>query len=149
MRTWDVFRSSAVLLCVSLYERIYLSFPGTTCLVALLSEKQLTVANIGDSRAVLCDKDSSAILLSRDHKPYQLKERKRIKKAGASAQPLQTCMQKSFIIGIVWTFELFFRCSSVITINLKTCVTSFHWKQGCLLFSWVLKSCLITFKRFY
>ncbi|XP_061683670.1 protein phosphatase, Mg2+/Mn2+ dependent, 1Lb isoform X1 [Syngnathoides biaculeatus] len=56
---------------------------GTTCLVALLSDKELTVANVGDSRGVLCDKDGNAIPLSHDHKPYQLKERKRIKKAGA------------------------------------------------------------------
>ncbi|XP_076837220.1 protein phosphatase, Mg2+/Mn2+ dependent, 1Lb [Brachyhypopomus gauderio] len=55
---------------------------GTTCLVALLSDKELTVANVGDSRGVLCDKDGNAVPLSHDHKPYQLKERKRIKKAG-------------------------------------------------------------------
>lgn len=58
------------------------SFPGTTCLVALLSDKELTVANVGDSRGVLCDKNGNAVPLSHDHKPYQLKERKRIKKAG-------------------------------------------------------------------
>lgn len=56
--------------------------PGTTCLIALLSDKDLTVANVGDSRGVLCDKDGNAIPLSHDHKPYQLKERKRIKRAG-------------------------------------------------------------------
>ncbi|XP_062409358.1 protein phosphatase, Mg2+/Mn2+ dependent, 1Lb [Sardina pilchardus] len=55
---------------------------GTTCLVALLSDKQLTVANVGDSRGVLCDKDGNTIALSHDHKPYQLRERKRIKQAG-------------------------------------------------------------------
>jgi protein phosphatase 1L len=59
-----------------------LPLSGTTCLVALLSDKELTVANVGDSRGVLCDKDGNAIALSHDHKPYQLKERKRIKKAG-------------------------------------------------------------------
>lgn len=59
-------------------------FPGTTCLIALLSDKELTVANVGDSRGVLCDKDGNAIPLSHDHKPYQLKERKRIKRAGES-----------------------------------------------------------------
>lgn len=58
------------------------SIPGTTCLVALLSDKELTVANVGDSRGVLCDKNGNAVPLSHDHKPYQLKERKRIKKAG-------------------------------------------------------------------
>uniref|UniRef100_A0A3P8WKU9 Protein phosphatase 1L n=1 Tax=Cynoglossus semilaevis TaxID=244447 RepID=A0A3P8WKU9_CYNSE len=55
---------------------------GTTCLVAVVTDKELTVANVGDSRGVLCDKDGNAIPLSHDHKPYQLKERKRIKKAG-------------------------------------------------------------------
>ncbi|XP_051984905.1 protein phosphatase 1L-like [Xyrauchen texanus] len=55
---------------------------GTTCLLALLSDRELTVANVGDSRGVLCDKDGNAVALSHDHKPYQLKERKRIKRAG-------------------------------------------------------------------
>ncbi|KTG41710.1 hypothetical protein cypCar_00024392 [Cyprinus carpio] len=55
---------------------------GTTCLIALLSDRELTVANVGDSRGVLCDKDGNAVALSHDHKPYQLKERKRIKRAG-------------------------------------------------------------------
>lgn len=53
-------------------------------MIALLSDKDLTVANVGDSRGVLCDKDGNAIPLSHDHKPYQLKERKRIKRAGES-----------------------------------------------------------------
>lgn len=63
---------------------VFLPLPlsGTTCLIALLSDKELTVANVGDSRGVLCDKDGNAIPLSHDHKPYQLKERKRIKRAG-------------------------------------------------------------------
>lgn len=65
-------------------DSAHLCFPfaGTTCLIALLSDKELTVANVGDSRGVLCDKDGNAIPLSHDHKPYQLKERKRIKRAG-------------------------------------------------------------------
>uniref|UniRef100_A0A8C9FTF4 PPM-type phosphatase domain-containing protein n=1 Tax=Pavo cristatus TaxID=9049 RepID=A0A8C9FTF4_PAVCR len=81
--------SDTVLSCSTIYP-IYLfllPFPlcsssGTTCLIALLSDKELTVANVGDSRGVLCDKDGNAIPLSHDHKPYQLKERKRIKRAG-------------------------------------------------------------------
>lgn len=56
-------------------------------MIALLSDKDLTVANVGDSRGVLCDKDGNAIPLSHDHKPYQLKERKRIKRAGESVAP--------------------------------------------------------------
>ncbi|XP_060005925.1 protein phosphatase 1L isoform X1 [Lagenorhynchus albirostris] len=71
-------------------EKLTVSYDeaGTTCLIALLSDKDLTVANVGDSRGVLCDKDGNAIPLSHDHKPYQLKERKRIKRAGATAAPL-------------------------------------------------------------
>lgn len=63
---------------------VLMSVAGTTCLVALLSDKQLTVANVGDSRGVLCDKDGNTVPLSHDHKPYQLRERKRIKQAGES-----------------------------------------------------------------
>ncbi|XP_035693674.1 protein phosphatase 1L-like [Branchiostoma floridae] len=55
---------------------------GTTALVALLEDNQLTVANVGDSRGVICDAEGRAIPLSFDHKPQILKERKRIKKAG-------------------------------------------------------------------
>lgn len=61
---------------------------GTTCLVALLSDREVTVANVGDSRGVLCDKDGNAVALSHDHKPYQLKERKRIKRAGEKKRAL-------------------------------------------------------------
>ncbi|KAM6065181.1 protein phosphatase 1L isoform 2-T2 [Theristicus caerulescens] len=71
-------------------EKLTVSYDeaGTTCLIALLSDKELTVANVGDSRGVLCDKDGNAIPLSHDHKPYQLKERKRIKRAGGAAADL-------------------------------------------------------------
>ena len=47
-------------------------FSGTTALVALLKNNHLTVANVGDSRGVLCDKDGKAIPLSFDHKPQQV-----------------------------------------------------------------------------
>lgn len=55
---------------------------GTTALVALHYANQLIVANVGDSRGVLCDGRGVAIPLSFDHKPQQLKEHKRIKEAG-------------------------------------------------------------------
>ena len=45
---------------------------GTTALVALLKNNQLTVANVGDSRGVMCDSDGKAIPLSFDHKPQQV-----------------------------------------------------------------------------
>ncbi|CAN0384848.1 unnamed protein product [Lampetra fluviatilis] len=55
---------------------------GTTCVLAVESAGRLYVANVGDSRAVLCDAQGSAVALSHDHKPHQLKERQRIKRAG-------------------------------------------------------------------
>ena len=38
--------------------------------------------NVGDSRAVLCNKDGKAIALSKDHKPNSVEERHRIKQLG-------------------------------------------------------------------
>ncbi|XP_034196054.1 protein phosphatase 1L [Osmia lignaria lignaria] len=55
---------------------------GTTALIALLEDNKLIVANVGDSRGVMCDGKGNAIPLSFDHKPQQERERKRINKAG-------------------------------------------------------------------
>lgn len=55
---------------------------GTTALIALLEGDHLVVANVGDSRGVMCDSKGNAIPLSFDHKPQQIKERKRIRDAG-------------------------------------------------------------------
>lgn len=55
---------------------------GTTALIALMEGSHLVVANVGDSRGVMCDNKGNAIPLSFDHKPQQLKESKRIKEAG-------------------------------------------------------------------
>nr|CAD7400009.1 unnamed protein product [Timema poppensis] len=55
---------------------------GTTALIALLEGTRLVVANVGDSRGVMCDGRGNAIPLSFDHKPQQMRERKRIKEAG-------------------------------------------------------------------
>ena len=54
---------------------------GATAIVAVLTAHTLTVANAGDSRAVLCRKEST-VPLSFDHKPMQETELNRIKKAG-------------------------------------------------------------------
>lgn len=59
-----------------------LDVAGTTALVALLHGSKLTVANVGDSRGIMCDSKGNAIPLSFDHKPQQVRERKRIKEAG-------------------------------------------------------------------
>lgn len=55
---------------------------GTTALIALLEGNKLIVANVGDSRGVMCDGKGNAIPLSFDHKPQQQRERRRIKEAG-------------------------------------------------------------------
>ncbi|KAK3919032.1 Protein phosphatase 1L [Frankliniella fusca] len=55
---------------------------GTTALIAVMEGSRLIVANVGDSRGVMCDSRGKAIPLSFDHKPQQMRERKRIKEAG-------------------------------------------------------------------
>lgn len=55
---------------------------GTTAVIAVLDGELLIIGNVGDSRAVMGDLKGSTIPLSFDHKPNQLKERRRIKEAG-------------------------------------------------------------------
>ncbi|CRK93392.1 CLUMA_CG006928, isoform A [Clunio marinus] len=55
---------------------------GTTALIAILEGTKLTVANVGDSRGVMCDLKGMAIPLSFDHKPQSAREHKRIQEAG-------------------------------------------------------------------
>jgi len=54
---------------------------GCTAVVCCITEQEIAVANAGDSRAVLC-RGGKAIPLSQDHKPNDLKEKKRIQAAG-------------------------------------------------------------------
>ncbi|KAL8504302.1 hypothetical protein ACS0TY_022873 [Phlomoides rotata] len=54
---------------------------GSTASTAILVGDRLLVANVGDSRAVIC-RGGNAIAVSRDHKPDQLDERQRIEDAG-------------------------------------------------------------------
>jgi protein phosphatase 1L len=49
-----------------------LHITGTTALIALLEGSRLVVANVGDSRGVMCDSKGNAIPLSFDHKPQQV-----------------------------------------------------------------------------
>lgn len=55
---------------------------GSTALIAVLEGSKLTVANVGDSRGVMCDYRGKTISLPYDHKPDQPHERKRIETAG-------------------------------------------------------------------
>ncbi|XP_030448857.1 probable protein phosphatase 2C 59 [Syzygium oleosum] len=54
---------------------------GSTASTAILVGDRLLVANVGDSRAVIC-RGGKAIAVSRDHKPDQTDERQRIEEAG-------------------------------------------------------------------
>lgn len=56
---------------------------GTTAVAAFLTPKKVIFANCGDSRALLCSKNSIKFATS-DHKPYNEEERKRIENAGGS-----------------------------------------------------------------
>jgi protein phosphatase 1G len=53
---------------------------ATTCMALLFSDR-IIVANVGDSRAVLC-REGKAVDLSIDHKPEDTEERQRIERAG-------------------------------------------------------------------
>lgn len=54
------------------FTLILICWTGTTALIALIEKQQLIVANVGDSRGVMCDSKGNAIPLSFDHKPQQV-----------------------------------------------------------------------------
>lgn len=73
---------------LGLAERKKFEGQGSTALVTLLhgnpklgTALRLLVANVGDSRAVLC-RAGQAVAVSEDHKPDRLDEKKRIERAG-------------------------------------------------------------------
>ena len=64
------------------------NYTGSTALCGVISKntnnqkKILWIANVGDSRAVLCNYKKEAIQLSQDHKPNSTSEKKRIEQLG-------------------------------------------------------------------
>uniref|UniRef100_A0A915M6K5 protein-serine/threonine phosphatase n=1 Tax=Meloidogyne javanica TaxID=6303 RepID=A0A915M6K5_MELJA len=56
---------------------------GSTACVAFLLEKHIIVANVGDTRSVLC-RSKKALDLSSDHKPEDELEKERIVAAGGN-----------------------------------------------------------------
>jgi protein phosphatase 2C family protein 2/3 len=54
---------------------------GSTCVVAVINKKTITVSNTGDSRCVLC-RDGKAVPLTVDHEPSSKEEQRRIEGAG-------------------------------------------------------------------
>lgn len=68
-----------------------LRMSGTTCASVFLQDKTLYIANVGDSRVVLArinDKDRIAIELSREHKPNDPLEKKRILERGGKIEKI-------------------------------------------------------------
>lgn len=57
---------------------------GTTAVTALLSPSHIYIANCGDSRGILVDKEKNAYIVTKDHKPTLREEKDRITKAGGS-----------------------------------------------------------------
>lgn len=51
-----------------------MNLSGSTALVAVLHKERLTVANVGDSRGVMCDADNNVVPLSFDHKPNHVSQ---------------------------------------------------------------------------
>lgn len=49
-----------------------MNMAGTTALMGIIDGARLIVANVGDSRGVMCDIKGNAIPLSFDHKPQQV-----------------------------------------------------------------------------
>jgi len=73
---------------LSMAERKKFTHEGSTCVAALLhgnpklgTALRLVVANLGDSRAVLC-RGGQAVAVSEDHKPSRIDEKKRIERVG-------------------------------------------------------------------
>jgi serine/threonine protein phosphatase PrpC len=71
--------------------KINTAFSGTTCVFGIMNKKRLYVANIGDSRCVVCrqtDAGYTNIDLSEDQKPENPGEKERIINAGGRVEPL-------------------------------------------------------------
>lgn len=67
-------------------------FSGSTCVSVIYTPSKLICANIGDSRAVLAkykehDNKWSALALSKDHKPSDIDEKRRILSNGGEIHP--------------------------------------------------------------
>ncbi len=61
------------------------AFTGSTALVCIIAGKEIYVANVGDSRAIL-NKGSSVIEITRDHKPDDLEEQRLITRKGGRVE---------------------------------------------------------------
>ena len=61
-------------------------YTGCTAVVVLVTPNQIICANVGDSRCILVTGFDKVVALSREHKPNEPYERKRIEGAGGSVK---------------------------------------------------------------
>jgi protein phosphatase 1L len=68
-------------------------FCGSTCCIVVvdIDNKQIVCANVGDSRAIMCDIKGNAVELSKDHKPNNPEELRRIKENGGNVTQKEGC----------------------------------------------------------
>ncbi|KAK9117322.1 hypothetical protein Sjap_016269 [Stephania japonica] len=64
---------------------------GTCCVTCLVEEKEITVSNLGDCRAVLGRVDGTAEALTKDHKAGDEDERRRVEQMGGYVVERQGC----------------------------------------------------------
>lgn len=71
-------------------SNIYANSMGSTALIALIyiknNKKNVKIINLGDCRAVICNKYNIGVQLSKDHKPDKYDELLRIKKLGGKIE---------------------------------------------------------------
>lgn len=86
---------------------------GCTAVVAVVRGKDLYVANAGDSRCVLCHGELTKAL-TRDHKPTNPEEEKRINEAGGFVTEgrVNGCLNLSRAIGDMNYKQVRLRCGS-------------------------------------
>lgn len=75
-------------------------FCGSTANIVLvdLTNKLVICANVGDSRAVLCDSKGNAVALSHDHKPDNPEELERIRASGGYISNKNGCWSKQIFL---------------------------------------------------
>ncbi|SPQ99022.1 PPM-type phosphatase domain-containing protein [Plasmodiophora brassicae] len=100
-------------LCAALAEaNINVSFSGTTMVFAVAIDQQLFIGNIGDSRCIVLQQGGEgehslvALQLSRDQKPDDPDEKKRILAAGGRVEPLPGPPNEDMGPSRVWLAEI-------------------------------------------
>ncbi|XP_030071682.1 integrin-linked kinase-associated serine/threonine phosphatase 2C isoform X3 [Microcaecilia unicolor] len=102
---------------------------GSTATCVLVVDNTLYIANLGDSRAILCrynegSQKPTALILSREHNPTQYEERMRIQKAGGN-------VRDGRVLGVLEVSRSFGdgqykRCGVICTPDIKRCQLTYN-----------------------